>query len=267
MAGARLLLATAPFILVALLYCLISYERNQASARDPDNGGVSREKITPSPLKLVEGVKGIAVDKDRNGHRMLWFDTWASARRFLIAYAFVLVPILIGLHMGTFPYTEALLLSFFGFFGKVPPLALTPILILVFGIDELPKIVLVVIGYFPGLVLTANLCSKEVPRELIESAKSRGASEFEVCYRVVLPLIWPKMLDAIRLSLMTGIQCLIAAEFMAATVGLGYRIYLVKRYTAMDIIIPYVLWMTLLLFVADWLISWWIEKRYGWVNQ
>jgi NitT/TauT family transport system permease protein len=54
---------------------------------------------------------------------------------------------------------------------------------------------------------------------------------------------------------------------LAATVGLGYRIFVVRRYVAMDIIIPYVLWMTALLFLTDWFIQWVIRKRYVWVDK
>ena len=56
------------------------------------------------------------------------------------------------------------------------------------------------------------------------------------------------MLDTIRLNLKAAMLLLIAGESLAATVGLGYRIFVVRRYVAMDIIIPYVLWMTGLLF-------------------
>jgi NitT/TauT family transport system permease protein len=59
---------------------------------------------------------------------------------------------------------------------------------------------------------------------------------------------------------------LIAGEAIAATVGLGYRIFLVRRYIAMDIIIPYVLWISLLAFLADFLVRLWIKKRYRWVE-
>ena len=64
------------------------------------------------------------------------------------------------------------------------------------------------------------------------------------------------MLDTIRLNLKAAMLLLIAGESLAATVGLGYRIFVVRRYVAMDIIIPYVLWMTVLLFLTNWCIQW-----------
>jgi NitT/TauT family transport system permease protein len=123
------------------------------------------------------------------------------------------------------------------------------------------------VGVFPTVALSTYLFAKDVPHELIESALSRGASQFEIVYRIVLPVIWPKVLDSIRLSFMAGIQCLLAGEFMIASQGLGYRIYLMKRTIQMDMIIPYVLWMTLLIFIADRLVALWISKKYEWAKR
>jgi NitT/TauT family transport system permease protein len=62
-----------------------------------------------------------------------------------------------------------------------------------------------------------------------------------VVYRVILPQVMPRLLDAVRISLGAAWLFLIAAEAIASTDGLGYRIFLVRRYLAMDVIIPYVL--------------------------
>ena len=72
--------------------------------------------------------------------------------------------------------------------------------------------------------------------------------------RVVLPQTWPRLIDALRLSLGAAWLFLIAAEAIASTEGLGYRIFLVRRYLAMDVILPYVAWITLLAFTMDWLL-------------
>jgi NitT/TauT family transport system permease protein len=74
----------------------------------------------------------------------------------------------------------------------------------------------------------------------------------------------PCLIDSTRLSLGAAWLFLIAAEAIASTDGLGYRIYLMRRYLSMDIIIPYVLWITLLGFVFDRLLQLWISKRYSW---
>ena len=56
--------------------------------------------------------------------------------------------------------------------------------------------------------------------------------------------MWPRLIDALRLTLGSAWLFLIAAEAIASTEGLGYRIFLVRRYLAMDVILPYVIWIT-----------------------
>ena len=93
--------------------------------------------------------------------------------------------------------------------------------------------------------------------------------ELEIAVRVVLPGVFPYMLDGIRLNLKAVMLLLIAGESLAATVGLGYRVFVVRRYLAMDIIIPYVLWMTALLFAVDWLLRTAVDRprRFQWVKN
>jgi NitT/TauT family transport system permease protein len=69
--------------------------------------------------------------------------------------------------------------------------------------------------------------------------------------RLVVPQTMPKLISAIRLALVPGWIFLISAEAIASTSGLGYRIFLVRRYLAMDVILPYVIWITLLAFLID----------------
>jgi NitT/TauT family transport system permease protein len=68
---------------------------------------------------------------------------------------------------------------------------------------------------------------------------------------VVLPQLWPRLIDSLRLSMGSAWLFLIAAEAIASTEGLGYRIFLVRRYLAMDVILPYVVWITLLAVATD----------------
>lgn len=221
----------------------------------------------PSAVQLLDGARRAAFEHDRNGDLRLWVDTIASTRRFCLALAIVFLAIPLGVGMGLFPYIQALFYRFLVFFDKIPALSVLPILFIVFGLGELSKVVLIILGVFPTVALDAYLRALAIPQEQIQKAHTLGASEHEIAYRIVLPQIFPKMLDSIRLNLKSMMLLLIAGESLAATVGLGYRIFVVRRYVAMDIIIPYVLWMTALLFLTDWLIQLVIKKRYAWLDK
>jgi NitT/TauT family transport system permease protein len=84
--------------------------------------------------------------------------------------------------------------------------------------------------------------------------------------RVVVPQMLPRLADALRLSLGPAWLFLISAEAIAATEGLGYRIFLVRRYMAMDVILPYVAWITFLAFLSDFLLRWFNARCFPWLR-
>jgi NitT/TauT family transport system permease protein len=182
---------------------------------------------------------------------MLWKDTKASARRFFYSMVLLIPAVLLGLHMGLFPYVGVFFLRFVLFFDKIVALSLLPILFIAFGIDELAKIMLIVIGVTPTIILDTFNLTRSVPAEQTVKAFTLGAGDFDVAYRVVLKQIAPRVLNSIRLNLKAVMLFLFAGEMIASTDGLAYRIALLRRHMGMDVIIPYVLWVALLLFLVD----------------
>jgi NitT/TauT family transport system permease protein len=82
--------------------------------------------------------------------------------------------------------------------------------------------------------------------------------------RVVLPQILPRLITCLRLQLGPAWLFLIAAEAISADSGLGYRIFLVRRYLSMDVIFPYVVWITILAIGTNLLLDWLRVKVFPW---
>jgi NitT/TauT family transport system permease protein len=198
---------------------------------------------------------------------MLWKDTAATGRRFLISIALLFPAVLLGLHMAMFPYIGAFFLRFIQFFDKIVALSLLPILFIAFGIDELSKVMLIVIGVTPTIILDTFNLSKSVPREQIVKAFTLGAADFAVTYRIVFKQILPRILNSIRLNLKAVMLFLFAGEMIASTDGLAYRIALLRRHMGMDTIIPYVLWVALLLFLVDLGMHLFNRKLHPWFQE
>ena len=146
----------------------------------------------------------------------------------------------------------------------LPPLALLPILFIIMGLGEASKITLIVIGTALKLVRDLTLRVQEIPREQIIKAQTLGASTWQIAMRVVVPQMLPRLIDAVRLEIGPAWLFLIAAEAIAADAGLGYRIFLVRRYLSMDVIIPYVVWITILAFVMDLALRLLQRKAFPW---
>jgi NitT/TauT family transport system permease protein len=105
-----------------------------------------------------------------------------------------------------------------------------------------------------------------IPEEQIVKAQTLGASTWLVALQVALPQAMPRLIDSLRFSLGPAWVFLISAEAIASDVGLGYRIFLVRRYLAMDIILPYVAWISLLAVIIDLLLLAWSRTAFRWAH-
>lgn len=255
--GAALLLAALPFVLLFAAYLTGSALR---LADNPD------DKLLPSLASIAEAIRLYAIDTDqRTGTVLLWADTAASLLRLGIGLVLsALIGLVVGIATGVIPYLRVSLTPFIATLSLIPPLAILPILFIVFGLDELSKVALIVIGVAPFVMRDIAMRAGEIPSEQIIKAQTLGASTWTLTLRVVLPQLLPRLLDALRLSLGAAWLFLIAAEAIAAEGGLGYRIFLVRRYLAMDVILPYVAWITLLAFGTDWLLKRLTHAAFPW---
>ena len=253
------MLSALPFILVACAYLFYSHARLQENPGD---------KLLPAPATIAATVHQYAFEEDeRSGDYLWWTDTWASLVRLFVALAVsAAIGLLLGLWVGLIPYLRAAMAPLVAAVSLIPPLAVLPILFIVAGLGELAKVLLIIIGVAPVIVRDLSLRVGELPNEQIIKAQTLGASTWQVALRVVLPQLWPRLIDALRLSLGSAWLFLIAAEAIASTEGLGYRIFLVRRYLAMDVILPYVAWITLLAFSMDWLLRILRAKAFAWAE-
>jgi NitT/TauT family transport system permease protein len=242
--GGALILSVLPFILLVAAYLVASNARLAANPGD---------KLLPSPATFAHTLHRYALEEDeRSGDILFWRDTSASLERLLMALGIsALIGVALGLAVGVIPYVRVTLTAFIAALSLIPPLALLPILFIVAGLGELAKVLLIIIGVAPIMVRDLALRVTELPPEQIIKAQTLGASTGQLILRIVLPQLWPRLIDALRLSLGSAWLFLIASEAIASTEGLGYRIFLVRRYLAMDVILPYVAWITLLAFAMD----------------
>lgn len=243
--GGRLVLMLLPFILLIAAYFIGSAFR---LAENPS------DKLLPGALQMAEAIERVAFTADkRSGDYLLWSDTAASLTRLAIGLGVAsLLGLCLGMASGVFPLFGATLSPLMTVLSMIPPLAILPILFIVFGLDELSKVMLIVIGITPILARDIEQRAREIPQEILVKAQTLGANSWTLLLRVALPPLLSRLLVSLRLMLGSAWLFLISAEAISATAGLGYRIFLVRRYMAMDVILPYVLWITLLAWLMDY---------------
>lgn len=248
-----------PFLAVLVAYSIGSEVRRAANPAD---------KLLPAPSQIVDTAQRLVTEPDKRSKKILfWQDTGASLRRLALGVGIAAtIGLVAGIAIGLFPYARASLAGFIAVVSMVPPLALLPILFIVFGLGELSKVALITIGITPFLIRDLSQRVLEIPNEQLIKAQTLGATSWVIAIRVALPQIMPRLIQAIRLSLGPAWLFLIAAEAIAAENGLGYRIFLVRRYLAMDVILTYVAWITFLAFAMDYALRRLSEWAYPWVE-
>lgn len=250
-------LGVAPFVLVAMVYLWASELRLALNPSD---------RLMPSLAQFGEAIARVAfTPNERSGEYLLWVDTLASVRRLLLGVALAAaIGLVFGLLNGAIPLVRAKLSPFITVLSLVPPMALLPILFVVLGLGEVAKVALIVIGIAPFLMRDLQAKTLEIPAEQVIKAQTLGASTWQTMLRVMLPQILPRLIEGVRLSLGPAWLFLISAEAIAAEQGLGYRIFLMRRYLAMDVILPYVVWITVLAFLMDWALKRGARRAFPW---
>ena len=180
---------------------------------------IGKETLLPSPLAVWR----TAVEISASG--LLWESVGVSLTRVAVGYVVgVIAGVITGLILGGLKRVAQVLGPIFEFLKGVAPISLVPIMILWFGIGELPKVL--IIAYITWVVVTVNTAAgvREIPAVRLRSARCLGLSEFEVFRRVILPSTAAFILAGMRSGIGFAYIALVSAEFIAVDKGVGFLI-------------------------------------------
>jgi NitT/TauT family transport system permease protein len=255
-----LLLAIIPLAILLLLYLITSTARHAENPAD---------KLLPTLSAMSAAFTRLTIENDPlTGHVILFADTLASLQRLGLGLALATATaLLLGLVLGTLPFIRSTFGPLVATIAVIPPIAVLPVLFIIFGLGETAKVALIVIGITPCMVRDLSAHVAALPAEQMIKAQTLGASSWQLILRVALPQALPRLIDIVRLQLGPAWVFLISAEAIASDVGLGYRIFLVRRYLSMDIILPYVAWISLLAILMDVGMIWLSRRAFPWAHE
>jgi NitT/TauT family transport system permease protein len=193
------------------------------------NSGLVDRLFLPTPQAVWTAAQG------QWSSGMLVRDALASIQRVFLGFALSAgLALPIGIAMGSNAVICRLLEPLMGLIRYMPAPAFIPLLIIYFGLEELPKVLLIFIGTFFFNTLMIMDAVKFVPHELIETARTLGGRQLPILTQVVAPYIAPQVLDTYRINMASAWNLVIVAELVAATEGLGKRISLAQRFLRTD---------------------------------
>lgn len=195
-------------------------------------------------------------------------NTWASMKIVLQGFLFACaIGIPLGLVMGFFEPAERFFRPVFEIVRPVPTLAWVPIVLLIFGIGASGKTFIIFIGSFVSLTINTYTGIRRTKQVLLNVAQVAGASRMQMFFRVGVPSAIPMIFTGLRIALGISLSTLVAAEMVAATIGLGYMMNQGRKLMQTDLIFLGVVVIGVLGFLANYLMGL-LEKRVApWVEE
>lgn len=203
-------------------------------------------RILPEPIAVVKA----AIRLSSSGE--LWRHVWVSGLRALAGF-FVGggLGLVLGLLTGSFRKAEVALDTTLQMIRNIPPLALIPLVILWFGIDETAKLFLIALGVFFAVYINTFHGIRSVDPALIEMGKSYGLKGWALYREVILPGALASILVGVRYALGFMWVILIVAETISAQEGIGYMTMNAREFLQTDVVLLGILLYALLGKLAD----------------
>ncbi|MGI6452329.1 MAG: ABC transporter permease [Syntrophomonadaceae bacterium] len=179
---------------------------------------ILRLPIVPSPYSVLLNIIEIF-------HSKMEIHVLASLGRIVagIAISF-LVGVPLGFLMGYFEKIDKLLSPLVYFTYPIPKIALLPIIMLLFGLGEASKIIMIVLIVIFQIIITSRDAVKGIPPEIFRSLQSLGATRVQIFTEIIIPASLAEVLTSIRLALGTAVSILFFTETFGTEYGMGYFI-------------------------------------------
>lgn len=221
--------------------------------------------VPAAQLPAPADVWAAGVDLAERG--LLQQDVAISVQRVLIGFAIgAILGLLLGAVVGLSRLGDILLSPTLAAIRAVPSLAWVPLLILWLKIGEDSKVTLIVIGAFFPVYTTVSAALRHVDKHLVEAGRAFGLSGVSLFRTVQLPAVTPSVVSGLRLALAQSWLFLVAAELIASSMGLGFRLVDSQNNGRVDRIFLVIIVLALLGAITDALVGLferWIKRHWG----
>jgi taurine transport system permease protein len=200
----------------------------------------------PSPQQVFRQARRYLTDGS------LFWHVVTSGRRVLGGFVLaVIVAVPLGITLGTSRTAKALFDPILSIIRPLPSLSWIPLTILWFGIDEGQKYAIVFMGTFASALLYVMESTRRVDPLLIKAAQNLGATRLDVLREVILPGSLPGIISGLKVCLALAWTCVLSAEMVAATHGLGALIWFAKDWNNMALVMVGMVSISITVLVID----------------
>lgn len=235
----------------------------------PAVGEPANPVFLPPPHAVARAlVTGFTTPPLRKNEPWLHESLWHSIR--LIAWGFgisAVVGVPLGILCGSFRLVSHLCEPFIDFIRYMPAPAFGALAVAVFGINDEPKIAIIVISSFFCTVLVVANTARLVDRSLLEAAQTLGASERQLLTKVIVPAMLPQLYNDLRILLGSAWTALIVAELIGASSGISYFINQQGKYRNYDHVFAGIILIGLLGLITDQILAFLSRFIFPWQDR
>lgn len=182
--------------------------------------GILDARFFPAPSQIFDTLVTLV------GNGTLWKNTWASLQRLFWGTLLGGVPaLMLGIAMGLYRPLRAIVDPLVSATYPVPKSAIMPLILLIFGLGEASKIVMVAIGVFYPVLINAVAGVREINTVYLDVGHNFRASRWQVFTTIALPGALPLIMSGVKLGIGMGLILIAIAEMIGAKSGLGYMIW------------------------------------------
>ncbi|MFP8777272.1 ABC transporter permease [Hydrogenophaga sp. RWCD_12] len=208
------------------------------------------EQVLPPPAVVFQTFWDMLVSGE------LWTNLWISLVRVFTGFSIGLVAgLLLGVSMGLSPAVRDYLLPSFKAFSQVPVIGWLPLLMLLVGIDEGLKFLLIAKATLVPVTINTCLGIQNVPNRFIEVAKVYGFTRWQMLTKVVFPAATAPIWNGVRYGLTHAWLALVVVELLASSEGIGFLIVYGRQLFQLDVVLASVLAVGIVGLVIDKLLS------------
>ena len=218
----------------------------------------------PAPEAVYRAFQDAWAGRVQGGQPLLEHLTWSAIRVFGAFALAVVTAVPVGIAMGVSRIARGVFDPPIEFYRPLPPLAYLPLIVIWLGIDEASKIVLIYLACFAPIALAAKAGVKSASIEQINAAASLGASRAQIVRHVVVPAALPEILVGLRIAIGFGWTTLVAAEMVAATVGVGQMVLNASNFLRTDLVVMGIFVIGLVAWGFDLLMRWGESRLVPW---
>lgn len=174
--------------------------------------------VVPPPKAVLINIFQIFFSK------ILIHALYSIGRVFIGVILSILTGMPIGLMMGYYKYWDRMLSPATYFIYPIPKIALLPVVMLLFGLGEASKVIMIMFIVVFQVIVASRDAVKKIPKETYYSLYSLGAGELDIFKKIIIPAVLPELLTSVRVGLGTAVSVLFFTETFGTEYGMGYFI-------------------------------------------